>query len=83
MSLCWGWRCGSWGRPFGLEVFVNLFEGDVGGEHHELDVVKQLGKFFGGAFFAFVFGGHPRFGGFFDEFLADEVAAFADAGDAL
>ena len=56
-------------------MLVNVLERHAFGEHEYLQVVEQLGDFFGAFGLGLVFGGHPDFGGFFDNLLADAVNA--------
>src|SRR5579884_1475105 len=73
-SRRWGVRRG-FARRDGLQVGVDLVEGDAAGEHEHLEVVEQLADLLGGAVGALVFGGHPHLGGLFDDLLADGVDA--------
>ena len=54
---------------------VYVFEGQAAGDHEHLGVVEELRELFGCAVAALMFGGHPCFGSFLDELLADRMWA--------
>lgn len=64
-----------------LEMLVNVLQSQTFGDHHHLEVVEQLGDFFGGSLVGFVFGSHPNFGGFLYDLLADAMNAGIQFGD--
>ncbi len=69
-----------------LQMLVDVFQGQAFGEHQNLQVVQQLGNFLGRRFIGFIFGGHPYFGCFLNDLLADAMdtgVQFSDGAGAF
>ena len=65
------------GAGYGVQVGVDVVQGDPAGDHHHLDVVQQLRDLLGCRFLALVLGGHPDLGGLLDDLLADGMDTLA------
>lgn len=63
------------------QMRVNVVKRDPFGQHHDLYVVEQLTKFFGGTGIALILRSHPCLGGLFNDLLADRVHASVELGD--
>src|SRR5690606_21123739 len=63
------------------ELAVDVLEADAASDHHDLDVVEQLGDLQGGGVLALVLGCHPHLGRLLDDLLADRMDAGVQLGD--
>ena len=71
----------SMANPWGLEVPVDVFQGEALGDHHDLRMVEELRELLRRAVLALVLRGDPDLAGLLVDFLADEVYAFLELLD--